>query len=111
MYFLSLVDPHMAIYAASAIPSAVGLVAVIHSHCHHVLFAIFYIRCHIIAERTVAVGSLSEQGAVYPHLSVHIHTVEVDVELLSLVGIIHIECLAIPTDTARQCTAAIARRG
>ena len=105
-----LVEPHMAVDAASAIPSAVGLVAVIHTHCHHVLPSIYNIRCKVVAERTISVWSLSEQCAVDPHLCIHIHPVKVDVHHLSLVSIINCECLAIPSDTARQCSAAIARR-
>ena len=85
----SLVEPHMAIDAATAIPSAVGLVAVVHAHCHNILSTIYNIRCKVVAEGTVAIGALTEQCAVDPHLGVHIHTVEVDVELFALIGGIH----------------------
>ena len=79
----------MAIDAATAIPSAVGLVAVVHAHCHNILSTIYNIRCKVVAEGTVAIGALTEQCAVDPHLGVHIHTVEVDVELFALIGGIH----------------------
>ena len=48
MNHMGLVEPHMAVDTTTAIPSAIRLVAVIHTYRHNVLPAIYDIRCKIV---------------------------------------------------------------
>ena len=50
MYLFGLHEPHMSVDAAATIPSAVGLVAVVHTHSHHILPSKLQMRRKVIPE-------------------------------------------------------------
>ena len=99
----------MAVDAASAVPTAVGLVAVIHLYGDNVVAVGTQPGREFVAETAVSVGTLAQFVTVYIHGGVHIHTVEID-EIAFARLWLQLQLLAIPPYSAGQCAAARSRR-
>ena len=79
---IGLCEPYVPINAAARVPAAVGLVAVVHTHSHHVV-ALTDVGCDVVLEGTVAVGTEAHLLTVDIDSGVHIDTVELEEEFKS----------------------------
>ena len=99
---IGLRQPHVAIDAAARIPAAVGLVAIIHAHSHHVL-ALLHVGRNIVFKRTVAVRPVANFLTVDIDRRIHIYPVKLqEITVIADCFTINGKVLSIPTYTARQ---------
>ncbi len=94
--------PHMAVDTASAIPSGIRLIAIIHTHSHHVATG-YEIRCDVVFKRAITVRAVAHFLTVDIDTGIHIHSVELNEVAFSLF-FLQIESLAIPSNAARKCS-------
>ena len=101
----------MAIDSRTAIPSAVRLPRVIHSHSHGV-HSLLDVRKDIEFERGIAVEMGPHQSPIDIDLRVLVNSLEVEPKRLSLprLEVSVLESFAIPANASRIVTAAISRR-
>ena len=101
----------MAIDSRTAIPSAVRLPRVIHSHSHGV-HSLLDVRKDIEFERGIAVEMGPHQSPIDIDLQVLVNSLEVEPKRLSLprLEVSVLESFAIPANASRIVTAAISRR-
>ena len=106
MHRIGLGKPHVAIDTAATVPAGVRLVGVVHPYCHHVL-ALSDIRCDVVLETRITVGSVTHLLAIHIDRGIHIHTIELQEELFTFhFSAFHFKVLTVPTDTTRQGTTA-----
>lgn len=101
----------MAIDSRTAIPSAVRLPRVIHSHSHGV-HSLLDVRRDFEFERGIAVEMGPHQSSIDIDLRVLVNSLEVEPKRLSLprLEVSVLESFAIPANASRIVTAAISRR-
>lgn len=101
----------MAIDSRTAIPSAVRLPRVIHSHSHGV-HSLLDVRRDIEFERGIAVEMGPHQSSIDIDLRVLVNSLEVEPKRLSLprLEVSVLESFAIPANASRIVTAVISRR-
>lgn len=101
----------MAIDSRTAIPSAVRLPRVIHSHSHGV-HSLLDVRRDIEFERGIAIEIGPHQSSIDIDLRVLVNSLEVEPKRLSLprLEVSVLESFAIPANASRIVTAAISRR-
>ena len=101
----------MAIDSRTAIPSAIRLPRVIHSHSHGV-HSLLDVRRDIEFERGIAVEMGPHQSSIDIDLRVLVNSLEVEPKRLSLprLEVSVLESFAIPANASRIVTAAISRR-
>ena len=99
---LRLDKPHVAINTTTRIPTAVGLVSIIHSHGNYVVALLVEVRCEVVLERTITIGTSAQVMSIDIHRGIHIHTIEGDGILVIFLLRTDGEVLAIPTDAPRQ---------
>lgn len=101
----------MAIDSRTAIPSAVRLPRVIHSHSHGV-HSLLDVRKDIEFERGIAIEMGPHQSSIDIDLRVLVNSLEVEPKRLSLprLEVCVLESFAIPANASRIVTAAISRR-
>ena len=103
-----LYHPYIAVDARAGVPAAVGIAAVVHPHGQHVL-SLLQVRSHVVHEGDVAIGTLAQQLSVQIDFATVIYSLEVNVVALVRIG--HIKCLAVPSDTAGQIACATGQCG
>ena len=106
MYRVDLGQPYVPVYAASGIPSRIGLVAVVHPYGDDVFPAPSDIRGKVVPEGYVSVRACAEFMAVDIDGGVHVDTVEIDVDHFAAVCRIKRESLAVPSCSARESPSA-----
>ena len=106
VYIRGFSKPNMAIDAATAVPTAVGLVAVVHFDSDHIVTFFIYIRCKVVFETAISIGAGAELMAVDIDRGVHVDTIEAnDIAVELLLGVDG-EMLAIPAHSSGQGTTA-----
>lgn len=110
MYGVGRYHPYMAVYAASAVPSRVGLFRVVDTYGHDVLAGTEVGR-DVAAERYVSVGAHTGRVPVDKDLREHIYAVKIEID--AFVGCkqstVYVEVFAIPSYSAGKCTPAGSR--
>ena len=102
-------EPHVAIDARARIPAAVLLLRVVHTD-HYLVFPYINIRCDVNPESRVAIGPAASQMTVDINVGIHIDTLEVEANLLTLVCLAQSEHTAIPSLARGQIGPVVACR-
>ena len=68
-------EPNMAVDATAGVPTGVGLVGVVDTHCHHVLTFVD-VRGDVVLEAGVAIRAGAYLLAVYEYRRIHVDSVE-----------------------------------
>ena len=79
MYFWHHIKPHMAIDTRPGVPTAIGLLRVVHANHQFVWSLVFInIRCDIDCERSITITMLSGLLTIYENFCFLVHTFEVE---------------------------------
>ena len=72
-------EPYVAVDATAGVPTGVGLVGVVDTHCHHVLTFVD-VRGDVVLEAGVAIRAGAYLLAVYEYRRIHVDSVEFEVD-------------------------------
>ncbi len=105
MHLIERSQPDVAVYAAAAIPTGVGLLGIVNANGYSVFTVRIEIRSEIVAERSIAIGAGAEFMTIDEDCGVHIGSIEVNVYFIfGLVGR-ESESLAVPAYSAGESSA------
>ena len=95
-------EPYVAVDATAGVPTGVGLVGVVDTHCHHVLTFV-NVGGNVVLEAGVAIRAGAYLLAVYEYRRIHVDSVELQEGFLAACR--QRENLPVPADATGEGTA------